>query len=303
MNDYRVNGKKSIDRAELSVKHLSDSFGGMRVVDITTDRIRTYILQRQEGGVKNGTINRELTALKRMINLGKQMTPPKVVNLPYIPRLQESVPRQGYFEHSEYLALKKALPAYLRPVVTMAYHTGMRKEEILGLRWSQVDLLDNKITLNPEDTKNREGRVIYLQGELLETIHFQRVYREQKFPECPWVFINPDGERIGEFRKTWKTACRQAGVENRLMHDFRRTGVRNMVRAGVPERVAMAISGHRTRSVFERYNIVNEDDLKRASERVEAYHIERAQMENGHNLGTVQAQEAQIQLADKPAIH
>jgi hypothetical protein len=84
---------------------------------------------------------------------------------------------------------------------------------------------------------------------------------------------------------------------------IRRTAVRNMVRAGVPERVAMLISGHKTRSVFDRYNVTNEDDLRKASQRVKKYHEERVILQNGHSLGTVEAREAQIQSAGQPAIH
>jgi integrase len=303
LNDYRVNGKKSLERAERSLKHLKGFFEGMRAIDITTDRIRAYILERQEEGAENGTINRELAALKRMFSLASHMTPPKVTSSPYIPHLEENNARQGYFEHNEYLALRKALPAYLKPVVSMAYHTGMRKEEILGLQWPQVDLMDGKISLKAQDTKNNEARVIYMEGELLEVIHFQRALREQKFPNCPWVFFGETGERIKDFRGSWEAACKEARLEKRLFHDFRRTAVRNMVRAGVPERVAMMVSGHKTRSVFERYNIVNEEDLKKASQRVKKYHLERVNLQNGHNLGTVQAQEAQITLEDQPVIH
>ena len=288
LNDYKVNGRKSLDRAERSLKHLRDFFGGMRAIDITTDRIRAYILQRQQEGAKNATVNRELSALKKMFNLAARMTPPKVTNVPYIPHLEENNVRQGYFEYHEYLALRKVLPGYLKPVVSMAYYSGMRKEEILGLRWSQVDLMDGKITLSPADTKNKESRVIYLEGELLEVIHFQRALRDSKFPDCPWVFFTNDGQRIKSFRKSWIRACKEVGLEGRLFHDFRRSAIRSMIRAGVPERICMMVSGHKTRSVFDRYNIVDENDLKKASQRVIKYHEEKIY---GHNLGTLQAQE------------
>ena len=313
LNDYKVNKKKSLERAEMSLKHLKGYFEGMKAIDISTDRIRAYILERREKGAENGTINRELAALKRMFRLAFQMTPPKVTSVPYIPHLAENNARQGYFEHGEYLALRKALPPYLKPVVSMAYATGMRKEEILGLQWEQVDLMEGKITLRSEDTKNKEPRVIYLGGELLEVVHFQRTLRDQKFPSCPWVFFGETGERIKDLRGAWESACIGAGlcevltddqgrpvmnkkgqvvrVANRLFHDFRRTAVRNMVRAGVPERVAMAISGHKTRSVFDRYNIVNEEDLKKASERVKKYHETRVIQNHGQSLGKVKAEE------------
>ena len=162
---------------------------------------------------------------------------------------------------------------------------------------------EGKITLRAEDTKNSESRAIFMEEALLEVIHFQRVLRERKLPKCPWVFFGETGERIKDFRGSWAKACKEARIEGRLFHDFRRTGIRNRVRAGVPERVSMMISGHKIRSVFERYNIVNENDLKQASKRVEVYHLERAKIENGHNTGTVTPEGAELQLEEQPSIH
>ena len=302
INDYKVNEQKSLWRAEISVKRLKSFFGGMRAIDINTDRIKVYISQRIEV-VENGTINRELAALKRMFTLANESTPPKVGNIPHIPFLKENAPRKGFFEHHEYIAIRNALPSYLKPVATIAYHAGMRTEEILSLKWVQVDLIEGKITLKAEDTKNNESRILFLEGELLEVIRFQKALRDRKFTKCPYVFFGEKGEKIKDFRGAWDTACKKTGLEGKLFHDFRRTAVRNMVRAGVPERVAMMVSGHKTRTVFERYNIVNEDDLKKASRKVTEYHKEKATIENGHNLGTVKAQEVQTVVDDSALIH
>lgn len=229
-----------------------------------------YIAHRQAQEIKNATICLELAALKRMFNLGAKHDPPKVLRVPYIPMPKVNNVRSGFFEYEEFVVLRTNLPDYLRPVVTMAYYSGWRKGEILGLTWDQVDLVRDCIRLDPGTTKNNESRSLFLDGELLVTIREQKVIRDCQYPDCPWVFFN-EGRPIREIKRAWQTACKKAGVPDKLFHDFRRTTVRNMVRAGIPERVAMTISGHKTRSVFERYNIVSQEDLKQAASKLNQY--------------------------------
>jgi integrase len=173
----------------------------------------------------------------------------------------------------------------LQPVATFAYITGWRISEILNLQWPRVDFQAGFVRLEPGTTKNDEARVFPFTEELRAILEAQRANTEALKKEnmiCPWVF-HRNGKPIRYFRCSWKTACRKAGIPARIVHDFRRTAVRNLVRAGIPERVAMKMTGHKTRSVFERYNIVSEGDLFDAARRLDFASQTQLQTQSAQN--------------------
>lgn len=224
-----------------------------------------YVRERQREDAANGSINRELAALKRAFTLATRAG--KLSSAPYIPLLEENNSRRGFLDHDSFLALREALPKHLEDPVTFLYFSGWRVSEMRTLEWRDVDLAGREVRLRPEVSKNKDGRVLPLRSELLEII--QRA-REGRRPDCPFVF-HDEGAPIGDFRKAWKTACKKAGLIGIIVHDLRRTAVRNMVRAGIPERVAMELSGHKTRRIFDRYNIVSNEDLASATERLQGH--------------------------------
>ena len=201
LRDYRINQKKSLARAERSVNHLKRFFENYKATQIVTSRINEYVEMRLNEEAANATINRELAALKRMLNIGAKQTPPIVDRIPHIPMLRENNIRKGFFEHGDFINLREVLPEYLRGFITFGYKTGWRISEIETLTWSQVDLDLGIVRLEVGESKNDEGRTVYLDEELKAVFNQQWERRKRKGKLCPYVFTNEDGtDRIWDIR-------------------------------------------------------------------------------------------------------
>jgi integrase len=265
LTDYRVNGRKSVRRAEIAFQRLEQFFGLYRALEITPDRIKAYIEVRQRAGRKAATIQYELALLKRGFTLAFEAG--KLPNRPHVPSVEVRNTRQGFFEAAECQELLKHLPAYLTGFVEFLYLTGWRLGEVLTLRWAQVDFQAGVVRLEPGTTKNDEGRSFpFAVLPRLEAVLRQQreltTKREREIGQIVPLVFHRGGQPLGDLRGPWKTAVTAIGLPTRIMHDFRRTAVRNLERAGVPRSVAMKLTGHKTESVYRRYAIVNEADLR-----------------------------------------
>jgi integrase len=270
--DYRINGK-AIEWAERVWNvHLKSFFGGMAAKHVGTDALARYIELRRGEKAANGTINRELSLLQRSFMLGYDSQPRKVARPLRFHRLAESKPRQGFAEQKTYDALAaNCSDLFMRTMLCLSYSFGFRKAELIGnkkakqppLNVSDVDLLAG--TLQLRDSKNGEPRKVALTGDAKNLLAACVV---GKGPEDS-VFTRKCGNAVKDFRVTWDKLTLAAGVPGLLFHDLRRSAVRNMVRAGIPETVCMKVSGHKTRNVFDRYNITSERDLADAAKKIE----------------------------------
>jgi integrase len=285
LTDYRVNRKRSYPNTKRQIElHLAPWFRGRRMAALTTADVNAYIADRQKSGAANGSINRELQTFRRMFTLAIRGA--KLLHRPYVPRLAEHNVRKGFFERPQFEAVRRHLPAPLDAMATVAYYTGWRmKSEILTLQWHQVDRVAGVLRLEPGTTKNRDGR-LFKYGEIdelrtaIDGLWESHLALARAEILCPWVFHHAAWDRAAKVRrqgrpiqnpyKAWRTACEAAGCPGRIPHDFRRTAVRNLTRAGVTDTVAMKVTGHKTRCVFDRYDITSEEDLADASRKLQA---------------------------------
>ena len=294
--DYKLRGKDS-PQFKAHLKQIRRQFDSWRAVEVTAEAVDKYISAMLEQRSAPATINRSTQLLAQAFKLAIERRHLSIA--PKIRHLSEKGnERRGFFTDENFRNLRQNLPEYLCDFCEFGYLTGWRKGEISSLRWEDID--GELVELRGEYSKNKEPRSMILSGNLEALIARRRGERKYE-AGGHWLLseylFHRKGKPIRDFRKSWVTACVAAGLGRyhcsacdraveeticpecdrkcryigRLFHDFRRTAVRNMVRAGVAERVAMTISGHKTRSVFDRYNIVNEEDLRDAIERTQTY--------------------------------
>lgn len=276
--DYRVNGRKSLDRAEGCLARVQEYFGADGLaLDISLDRLNLYVLHRREDGVALATVQRELAVLRRAFNLAVRAGRLSVV--PPFPELTIDNARQGFLDGADLERVIGELPDYLRPVVRFAALTGWRKGEIRALTWAQVDFDAGTIRLEPGTTKNKDGRTFpfAVLPPLVALMEAQRertrALERQTATIVPRVF-HRDGSPIRSMRTAWDAACRRAGVPDAIFHDLRRTAVRNLERAGVARSVAMRLTGHRTEEIYRRYAIADAASLEEGVEKLAKLHAE-----------------------------
>ena len=260
ITDYEVNGKDAAWCRTYVETHIRPYFGGFKAERLDKATINLFIKQKLDADYSNATINRCIALLHRSFTLAE-------CPFPRIEKLAENNVRTGFVENDKFWYFYQRLPQHLKALSLFAYETGCRRSEITSIKWSQLDLQFGFVRLLPGETKNKEGRVIPLSP--------MTVFLISKLPHVSEYVFTYRNKRLRNFKTGWAAACKAAGkrYENFLFHDLRRSAVRNMVRGGTPERVAMAVSGHKTRSVFDRYNIVDEKDLQTAMKNMDALRL------------------------------
>jgi integrase len=266
ISHYERHGFTSVqDAKERWKKHLAPVFANLRATRVTTEAVEEYARDRVAAGAAKATVNRELALLRLGFNLARKAR--KLQFVPHFPMFRENNARQGFLEDAQYDKLAAATAKrglWLRAMFETAVQFGWRSGELKTMRVRQADIASKTLRLEPGTTKNREGREAVMPSTLALLI---QQCATGKNPD-EYMFTR-DGKQIKDFRGEWEEATKEAGVPDLVFHDLRRTAVRNMIRRGIPQHIAMRISGHKTTSVFHRYAIVSSADLQDAARKME----------------------------------
>ena len=262
---YTTESRRSLARLKFSKEHLLRLFKGVQAILVTGADVLRYAQQRLAEKAAPATVNRELAALRAAYRLG--LDNEVILAMPRIRLLPENNVRKGFAETGQIETVCKRLSADVADIVRFAFLTGWRRAEVLELRWAQVDWQGGFVRLEPGTTKNREGRAFPITPALRSVLERrQDLTRQCERAQTRIISLvfHRSGKPILSFRRSWADACKRSGVPGLLFHDLRRSAVRNLERAGIPRSVAMKLTGHKTESVYRRYAIVAEADLRDA---------------------------------------
>lgn len=258
IDDWTAKERRGLPSALSRLKHLRRAFQGWHVAALTTDRITSYALIRRNEGAAPATINIEIALLHRAFVLAKRAG--KLRDVPIMDRLRDVAHRTGTIERGDLEAILGRMSDRYHPILRFLYWTGWRRNEALSLTWQHVDLAAHELRLVAEHSKTQAPRIVCYASvpELLDLL--ARQHKARRF--SPYVFPGKAGSPLDRsaLGKAWRIACRSAGLPNALIHDLRRTAIRDMRRAGVPLAVAMAAVGHANLSVHQGYSVVARAD-------------------------------------------
>lgn len=301
IDDYTNRGFKTSLAVKRRYQYLAQWFGDAKMLHVTPADLNAYARARREGGpfrvvsgprkgqaAKNasaGTVSVELANLHRGFTLAVQSK--LLPECPRFPKIDAHNARKVFIQRGTLTTLLEGLPEYLRPIPEVGLLTGWRKEAILAREWKHVDLNARTLTLDSQWSKNRQPVVIPLRGRLLEVLTAQheraRQLERARRIKIPWVFFYPDdgqnvvaGARVKDFDARWQAACAAAGLDVHF-HDLRRGAIRSLRRAGASEHEIMEWVGLKTRAVFDRYDVVDDERMQDTARRQEEY--DRQEME------------------------
>jgi integrase len=268
IEDYGYQGRKSLADTKRRVNsRLRPFFGEMKAQALSTSKLREYVARRRRHETEPATINKELSWLRRAMNLGRRHDPPLVLHVPVFESLPVDNVREGTLTHEQYRAVRDLLPRYARIALVIGYHTGARKGEVREIQRDKIELTRRRIQLPGRTTKNGKPRYLPIYGDMAAEIDMALSGGDSK---CNFLVQN-EGKPVFDFDKAWATACKAAGIPEALFHDLRRTALTNMIEAGLSEKEAMEISGHKTRAVFDRYHIVSERRMMQNADKLDEH--------------------------------
>ena len=296
-NTSRRIGRVLLDIERQVESQLRPFFGTTKVAKLTTRMLDAFIEQRQKQGRKFATIRNDLAYFRSALRLELKNTPCRILAVPHFPTITVDNTRTGFLDFPQYEVILDHLPVSIKCLFVVAYHIGNRLGALLDLKWHQIDF-DLRVVFLDSRHGNKTTGTAPIYGDMRKWLTQQKQIRDEHFPACEKVFfwypqdceIDPyfktghgghrrkPGAEIRSFKASWKNAVKEAGAPDLLFLDLRRSAVRNMVqKAGVSERRAMEITGHRTRSMLDRYNIVAIQDVQATGIQMDAWVAQQRQ--------------------------